>query len=353
VCVYLSSSRRLSDSYYLTVTTQIEIYQCNDVELGSFWLVDTPGFNDTNLTEVEVLQRIAVWLDRAYRQHIALTGLLYLHSITQPRASGSIVNSFTWFRQICGQRAFRKVSLVTTFWDKVPEVLSAGDAVNRETQYKGTEYWGSMIDMGAGLERHDDTVDSARNIVRNAILRRTNDDPDTFLLFQMEIGREHRRLDDTSVGRNMSEYQERQQQTFTVELDRIGRELRQQMEALDEQHRRELEDRWARFEQERARIREQQRLLQTDVETLNRNFERLEREATERRDTELRAREDALARQLRLEREIRQVERLQQEHRENAEARRAFDQRLRREQQYEHNFWHLAGCPSTCPARRR
>lgn len=44
-------------------------------------LIDTPGFDDTNKKDVEVLRDIAGWLGVTYKKKILLSGLIYLHPI--------------------------------------------------------------------------------------------------------------------------------------------------------------------------------------------------------------------------------------------------------------------------------
>ncbi|KAG8166465.1 hypothetical protein KVR01_002154 [Diaporthe batatas] len=63
-------------------------------------LVDTPGFSDTRLSDTEVLQMIADHLAAAHRQEAKLTGIIYLHPISDTRAN------------------LADVTLARTMWDR-------------------------------------------------------------------------------------------------------------------------------------------------------------------------------------------------------------------------------------------
>ncbi len=50
------------------------------------FLVDTPGFDDSTRSDVEVLRELAAWLTATYAKEIRLSGIIYLHRINQPRS---------------------------------------------------------------------------------------------------------------------------------------------------------------------------------------------------------------------------------------------------------------------------
>lgn len=67
-----------------------------------------------------------------------LSGIIYLHRISDIRMSGSSTKSLRMFRKLCGTENMSKVSLVTTMWDKVtPE-----EGARRERQLDGPDgFW--------------------------------------------------------------------------------------------------------------------------------------------------------------------------------------------------------------------
>lgn len=48
-------------------------------------LADTPGFDDSKLSDTEVLTRLANWLEYTYDDGTRLTGLIYVHPVNETR----------------------------------------------------------------------------------------------------------------------------------------------------------------------------------------------------------------------------------------------------------------------------
>lgn len=55
----------------------------------------------------------------SYNADIKLSGILYLHRITDNRMSGSPHRNLRMFGQLCGDQASRNVILITTMWDNI------------------------------------------------------------------------------------------------------------------------------------------------------------------------------------------------------------------------------------------
>ena len=109
-------------------------------------LIDTPGFNDTNLSDSEILRNIAFILTRMYQRGIRLSGIIYLHCIKDVRISGSSKRMIRLIRDICGEEAFPRLVLTTSMW---PDVDTDADsyerAEQREAELASTEdFWGAL-----------------------------------------------------------------------------------------------------------------------------------------------------------------------------------------------------------------
>ncbi|KAF7974365.1 hypothetical protein HWV62_12326 [Athelia sp. TMB] len=126
----------------------------------SFVFVDTPGFDDTNLSDAEILIRIATWLTATYQQHIFITAILYLHRISDNRMAGSALRNMDMFRRLCGNDALPNVVLVSTMWDQVDRITGQ----KREQELRDT-FWRSMVDNGARTARFYHTPASAWEIL--------------------------------------------------------------------------------------------------------------------------------------------------------------------------------------------
>jgi len=142
-------------------TDQVRSFSCphpNGSDTVVF--VDTPGFDDTNLKDTEILRAIANWLTATYKQQIKLTGLLWFHRISDNRMSGSPLKNLSLFEKLCGKGALQNVILTTTMWDKVDN--STGSM--REEQLRKM-YWKSMIDAGSDTARFLNSCDSVWEII--------------------------------------------------------------------------------------------------------------------------------------------------------------------------------------------
>jgi hypothetical protein len=102
-------------------------------------LIDTPGFDDTNRKDTEVLKDIANWLSTRYQEKTLLSGVLYLHRITDPKMQGSAKRNLLMFMQLCGAHCYQNVMLVTTMWSILPN-MATGKARERELVEK---FWGT------------------------------------------------------------------------------------------------------------------------------------------------------------------------------------------------------------------
>ncbi|KAL4061675.1 hypothetical protein V8B97DRAFT_2066349, partial [Scleroderma yunnanense] len=80
-------------------------------------LVDTPSFDDsrTGVTDTDVLEMIATFL---INRRNGLTGLIYVHRISDTRVGGNAQRNLRMFRNLCGDESLKNVVIVTTMWDK-------------------------------------------------------------------------------------------------------------------------------------------------------------------------------------------------------------------------------------------
>ena len=304
------------------------LYLCRDAELGTFWLIDTPGFNDTYLSDAQVLESIVIWLNAAYRDEIQLSGILYLHSIQENRVGGSATRSSGWFRQLTGERALRKVLLVTTFWDWVPARMSLAVAEDRQTQLQQTNYWGDMIRLGARVARHNHSLESARAVIRRLLSTRATNDEGTYLTVQEEM-RRGMRLEETTVGRDINRYIDQQRLYFDQQLSNLRRQLQETLQTITAQHRAELEQDRAAFERRRGRLQEDQERMRADMSGLDRRVRQFENERNEARAEE------------RLQQELRELEGRHMSAEQRRRERERILARRREAQQIRDRYWCL------------
>ncbi|KAG8678962.1 hypothetical protein FRC09_019385, partial [Ceratobasidium sp. 395] len=103
-------------------------------------LIDTPGFDDTELSDTDILLRIS-----ACEEGHKLTGIIYLHRITDGRIGGISRRTFKIFRELCGQKTLANVLIVTNMWSDPPSETH----VEREGQLrKDSRYFQPAIKAG-------------------------------------------------------------------------------------------------------------------------------------------------------------------------------------------------------------
>lgn len=131
---------------------------------------DTPGFDDTDRADADILRDIAHFLAMNYVEGHKLTAILYLHRITDNQLSGSAMRNLKMFKKLIGSSALPNVILVTTMWDLVDQAIGA----NRERQLVTTpEFWGDMVSRGSTVVHFDGTKECAFDILRSRLKEET------------------------------------------------------------------------------------------------------------------------------------------------------------------------------------
>ena len=65
-------------------------------------LVDTPGLNDIERNDADVLYDIVDWASATYRNEQLLSGIIYLHPINHTYMEGSAIKNLRMFQNLCG-----------------------------------------------------------------------------------------------------------------------------------------------------------------------------------------------------------------------------------------------------------
>ena len=194
--------------------------------------MDTPGFDDTYKSDLEILDMISEWLSNRYAlfflarvSHLGalydsynnqklLSGILYLHRITDNRMAGTPLKHLRVFRKLCGEDALDKVYLTTTMWDEVDPMVGQGRLEELQR-----EYWKVMISQGAQIVccRNDD--DSSKKIIQRILHQ---DAARKTLLLQEEMVDLERELKETEAGQELYSQLERMVGKQTAILRKIG-----------------------------------------------------------------------------------------------------------------------------------
>ena len=228
------------------------------------YLVDIPAFDQSTRTDVEVLNDVASWLRSMFREQIKLSGIIYLHPITNKYMTNSMSKYLRVFKKLWGEECFSSVVIATTMWDRV----NHEDGSRREHQLVATvEFWGDLVAQGARVVRYDDSYDSAMQLIHYVLdLYRT-----PVLQFQREAVEEDKPIDQTSAGRELQKDLIEQREQFERQLELLRRELeaqlayeRRQMEVDADDKRRKIKDDEALLQKE---LDKQTKLLQDVIKS--------------------------------------------------------------------------------------
>ena len=224
-------------------------------------LIDTPGFDDTRKSDTDVLRDIAGWLVLAYRHNIRLSGMVYLHSISENRMKGSHRTNLRMFQKLAGLENLGSVILTTTMWDKTPQEVGK----DRETELiNKDEFWGSMIKNGSEFRRFSNDKASALKIIGRII-----DKHKKFVLsLQKEMADGHKALDETDAGKALNLEMNKQKEMFEKKLQEQEVEMQDALKENDLKYAQAVLDAQDKIQKDMERLAENQLRLQVDNEKL-------------------------------------------------------------------------------------
>ena len=87
------------------------------------FFADTPGFDASTGSETNVLKNIVTWLGAMRQIDIKLSGIIYLHRITDDRVGGMSRRNLRMLQKLVGADKMANVLLVSTRWEEVRAVL--------------------------------------------------------------------------------------------------------------------------------------------------------------------------------------------------------------------------------------
>ncbi|KAI9787689.1 MAG: hypothetical protein M1839_000220 [Geoglossum umbratile] len=207
-------------------------------------LIDTPGFDDTSLDDMEILASIASRVEAKNLPRIV--GVIYFHRITDKRLTGMSRMNLQISRAMCGEQFYPHIILVTTMWNTIPNETVMNEAAEREKQLlQLPAFWGDMIAQRCKYERFFGTPESGIQIL--TLFQSLDKAP----LLHIEAELRVKGLKDTNAAAVILE-ERRQRERARLE----------EMEELREEEEERLREETA----ERARLREMKELMEKEEE---------------------------------------------------------------------------------------
>lgn len=246
-------------------------------------LIDTPGFDDSERTDVQILQEIVFWLTQAYDNGFFLNGIVLLHDINAPKFAGPPKQFFEIFKALVGEKAYKAVYLAATFWDKACRRGKLEfDRASRRHDELEDEFWQPLIDAGAKLRLPPDDEDEVTSgdqygWAREMVEHFAKNPAKHVLRIQRELSGQHVRVAETSAGK--------------LAKDIWGHDDRHQAEVSQlKKTREELLNQWSAF------LRDDFSKMKTEVQVLNQKLNQSYSNVSQNEYEELRKRKEEIDR---------------------------------------------------------
>ena len=193
---------------------------------------------------------------RRYKQGATLAGILYFYRISDRRMGGISRHNLNMFKKLCGDDALKNVVVITNMWGDVkPHIGNA-----RETQLREKDiFFKPVLDKGAQMARHDDTVPSAQRIIRLLL-----DNHPLPLRIQEELVIEGKDITKTSAGEELNREFNAQIKKYQQEMEETMEEMQRTMGAENEALKRELEEKTRWMEKEIKRFKHDSERMSSD-----------------------------------------------------------------------------------------
>ncbi|KAF9449511.1 P-loop containing nucleoside triphosphate hydrolase protein [Macrolepiota fuliginosa MF-IS2] len=199
-------------------TQVLQAVSCNDpFQNRDFVFVDTPGFDDTHRSDVEILEEIAYWLEKTYEGGVKLSGVLYLHRITDNRMTNTLMRNLNMFEKLCGKDALSNVIFVTTMWGELEE---GDDSGNKHEEELRNNYLKFFLSKGSQMLRFEQTISSAWGIINALPMTQKA------LKIQKEMVDKNIPLAETSAGRSLFSWLRRATRSLRGLISRLDSLIR-------------------------------------------------------------------------------------------------------------------------------
>ena len=131
----------------------------------------------------------------SYHDEMNLAGIVYLHDISLPRFTGSILKNLDMFKKLCGDDALRNVVLGTTKWS----LINRQETGEKREQQLRDSFWKDMINHGSVIRRVGGHRSSAMEILDHILQNK----PIESLLIQKEVVDEQKPIPETTAGKTL------------------------------------------------------------------------------------------------------------------------------------------------------
>jgi hypothetical protein len=260
------------------------------------YLVDTPGFNDTNRSDIDALGILATYLGASYANGVRIHGVIMMHPISDNRMSGSSLRNIEMMKAMCGFAFYDNLSIVTTMWPDGPSHAEIASLENREIELLvDDKFFGALVAQGATVFRHNEKgrrnpfeeTASAQRIVAHLIRQSDMHAPDVLQL-QREIIDQSKTLGETTAGIAVAGDLYKARRAHERQLKEIETEMKGQLAKMDAVHAAELGELKADVEEKLTKAKDEKRALKRSIQDMHTEEERLWEEKIKALDRQFR-----------------------------------------------------------------
>ena len=154
---------------------------------------------------------------KRYEKGTKLSGLIYVHRISDDWFGGITRRNFDMFCKLCGESTLKNVIIITNMWNVDPQDVSEA----RESALS-SKFFKPALDKGSQMVRHHNTLESAHNIIRKIM----GNHP-VVLQIQRELVDEYKDIADTVAGGIVNQELRKLIKRHQAELNEVREEMAQ------------------------------------------------------------------------------------------------------------------------------
>ncbi|KAL4928157.1 P-loop containing nucleoside triphosphate hydrolase protein [Aspergillus undulatus] len=245
-------------------------------------LIDSPGFNDTNRSDIETLEILASYLGASYANGVRIHGIIMLHPITDNRMGGSSMRNIEMMKKMCGFSSYKNLVVAITMWPS-SNAHDLAALEDREVElFTDQRFLGELVSKGAAVYRHNErgtrNVDeerrSARQIVSHLVAQSDAVSAPQILRLQREIIDEDKTLGETAAGMAVAGDLYKARKEHERQLRDLERELKGRLAQVNASHAADLQQLRADINSKVAKAEKEKQKLRKSMQEMHEEEER-------------------------------------------------------------------------------
>jgi hypothetical protein len=247
------------------------------------YLIDTPGFNDTDRSDIDTLSVLATYLSASYANGARIHGVVMLHPISDNRMSGSSLRNINMMKAMCGFESYANFAIATTMWPSKPDYAEKAVLESRNAQLLADDsFFGALVTRGATVFRHNqkgyrsvlNEGNSAKQIVAH-LVRQSDMHTLDVLQLQRELVDQGKKLGETTAGIAVAGDLYKLGRAHEHHLRELETEMKSNLAKTDAAHAAALRELKAEVEEKLQKAEEDKEALKKSMDTMHDEEQRL------------------------------------------------------------------------------